>query len=44
MWGDPTYDLVGIYLSVVDTTYPAGMEKWAADLFADAATAAVLNL
>jgi CubicO group peptidase (beta-lactamase class C family) len=43
MWGDPTYDLVGVYLSVVDATYPSGMEKWAVDLFADAATTAVLD-
>jgi CubicO group peptidase (beta-lactamase class C family) len=41
VWGDPAFDLVGVYLSVVPQALPNGMLDWHADLFINATTAAV---
>ncbi|HLZ09658.1 MAG TPA: serine hydrolase, partial [Chloroflexota bacterium] len=38
---DPTYDLVGVYLSATSNYYPDLMEKWSADLYFDATVAAI---
>jgi CubicO group peptidase (beta-lactamase class C family) len=43
LWADPTYDLVGVYLSVVSHGRPGLFANWSADLFIDAATASVTD-
>jgi serine-type D-Ala-D-Ala carboxypeptidase len=40
-WVDPVYEIVGVYFSVALNYYPTMMEKWNADLFVNAVTAAV---
>ncbi len=40
-WVDPVYEIVGVYFSVTLNYYPTMMEKWNADLFVNAVTAAV---
>jgi serine-type D-Ala-D-Ala carboxypeptidase len=40
-WADPATDVVGAYFSVCPEYYPTMMEKWNADLFANAVSAAV---
>jgi serine-type D-Ala-D-Ala carboxypeptidase len=44
LWIDLAYDLVGVYLTVVKEQYPRGQERWNADLFANAVTAAVVGV
>jgi CubicO group peptidase (beta-lactamase class C family) len=43
VWVDPTYELVGVYLSVVSHGHPGLFADWCADLFVDAVTAAVTD-
>jgi CubicO group peptidase (beta-lactamase class C family) len=43
LWVDPTCDLVGAYFSVVRAETEAGSPIWAADLFANMVTAAVVH-
>jgi CubicO group peptidase (beta-lactamase class C family) len=42
LWGDPVYDLVGVYLSVAVELH-GEWPKWSTDLFAAAVTAAVMD-
>jgi CubicO group peptidase (beta-lactamase class C family) len=46
MWVDPTYDLVGVYLSSLRNPHvaPVSLSGWATDLFMNAVTAAVLDV
>lgn len=44
MWTDPTYELVGVYLSVLSHGRPGLLGDWAADLYVDALTAAVTDI
>jgi CubicO group peptidase (beta-lactamase class C family) len=46
MWVDPTYDLVGVYLSSLRNSHvaPDSLSGWPTDLFMNAVTAAVLDV
>jgi CubicO group peptidase (beta-lactamase class C family) len=46
MWVDPTYDLVGVYLSSLRNPHvaPVSLSGWPTDLFMNAVTAAVLDV
>jgi CubicO group peptidase (beta-lactamase class C family) len=43
MWVDPTYDLVGIYFSLLLRGAPGLNADWCADLFSNVVTAAILD-
>jgi CubicO group peptidase (beta-lactamase class C family) len=43
LWVDPTYDLVGVYFSLLLAGAPGLNAPWRADLFSNVVTAAVLN-
>ena len=43
LWINPTYNLVGVFLSIELTVRPDGQRSWAADRFVNAVTASVIN-
>jgi CubicO group peptidase (beta-lactamase class C family) len=43
LWVDPTFDLVGVYFSLLRTAAPGLNAAWRADLFSNVVTAAILN-
>ena len=43
LWVDPTYQLVGVYFSLVTERAPGMNAAWRADLFSNAVTAAVVD-
>jgi CubicO group peptidase (beta-lactamase class C family) len=43
LWVDPTYELVGVYFSLLMTGAPGLNPPWRADLFSNMVTAAILD-
>jgi CubicO group peptidase (beta-lactamase class C family) len=43
LWVDPTYELVGVYFSLLKTGAPGLNPPWRADLFSNMVTAAILD-